>query len=118
MQYYFNFKEFEGYKLIEWLYDNRLLSIKDEIISCKISLSTLKQCNKNDIENLLSEMRSKTCDKIKLRTAILNFIKKMEPNKDEDKKTESFYESKYNEMVQENEDLKQENVKLKQAWFS
>ena len=106
-KYYFNNEEFEGYKLIKWLYDNHLLSIKSKILSCRMSLSMLKQCNKNDIENLLSEMGLKTSDKIKFRNAVFD--------KHDAEKTESFYELKYNEMVQQIEDLKQENTKLKEV---
>ena len=109
IKHYFNNDEFEGYKLIKWLYDNQLLSIKSEILLCKMSLSMLKQCNENDIENLLAEMKLKTSDKIKFRNAVLNF------DKDDSKKTESFYELKYNEMIQQVEDLKQENKKLKKV---
>ena len=68
------------------------------------------KCNKHDIESLLSEMKLKTSDKILFRDAVLNL------NKDDDyKKEQSFYEVKYNEIVQQVEHLKQENTKLKQV---
>ena len=110
VQYDFTNKEFEGYKLIKWLYDNELLSIKREILSCKVSLAKLKQ-----LRNLLSEMGLAT-DTIKFRNAVFNFFK-MECSEDEDKKTESFYELKYNETVEKVEDLEKENFKLKLVKF-
>ena len=109
MKYYSNNKEFEGYKLIEWLYDNQLLSIKSAVFSYKISLSMLTKFN-----NLLSDRGLSSSDKVKFRNAVLSFHK-MEPNEFEDdyRKTQL----KCNEMAQQVEHLKQENKKLKQVEF-
>ena len=88
VEYYFNESDFEGYKLIEWLYDNQLLSIKGEILSSKMSLSMLKQTHG-------------------VSKVTLGY---------EDEKTSS-YESKYNQLVEQVEALKKENGKLKQVTF-
>ena len=53
MQCYFNSQKFEGYKLIKWLYDNQLLSIKKEIFRHQITLDILSKCNKKDLEQLI-----------------------------------------------------------------
>ena len=69
MQSYFNHQEFEGYKLMEWLYDNQLLSIKKEIFSHQISLEILSQCDEEDLGDLLKEMKLKTTTRVRLQKA-------------------------------------------------
>ena len=69
VKYYFNFSEFEGYKLIKWLYDNQLLSIKCEIFLCSISMNVLLDCNDKDCEELVEEMKLSTSMKVKFRNA-------------------------------------------------
>ena len=81
VKYYFTNTKFEGCKLIEWLYNNHLLSIKIETLSCKLSLSTLKQCNKSDIEILLSELRLATSHKSRIsQCSFKSFTKIMKLN--------------------------------------
>ena len=54
IQTYINSEEFEGYKLIKWLYDNQLLSTKREIFANEISLSMLKHCTKSAVSELIA----------------------------------------------------------------
>ena len=51
-------EDFPGFVFMEWLYNNGLLSIKDncKIFSHELSLSVLKQCTKDAIEKMVQEM--------------------------------------------------------------
>ena len=57
VQYYFNIKEFEGYKLIEWLYKNQLLSIKNTIFTNEISMEILSECNEKDFDDFEKHLK-------------------------------------------------------------
>ena len=89
IQYYFNFKEFEGCTLIEWLYDNQLLSIKSKIFSNEISMKILLECKQEDLDALVKEMKLKTTTKIKFRKS----FETLQQQKQEDKNAESTEET-------------------------
>ena len=95
------FQNEEGLELVKWLYDSQLLSIKREIMINNVSLLMLKQCTKNDTENLSREMKLTTATSIKFRTAV------------DELNTDS--NNSNGNLVKQIELLKQENAELKQV---
>ena len=106
------FQNEEAIELMKWLYDNEILSIKREIIMNNVTLSMLKQCRKNDIENLIKEMKLTTATAIEFRSAF-NRIKTGN-NVKIDKKC-NHCNRNYTDLIEENEQLKQEIIQLKQV---
>ena len=71
----------DGLKILQWLFNNDFLTnskIKKEILNEKISLKVLKQCTKEDIEQLITSMKLKTTTRIKFRQAVLNLQQEMQ----------------------------------------
>ena len=90
IKYYLNSKEFEGYKLIKWLYDNQLLSMKKEIFVNDISLLMLKNCIKSAVRELITK-KKKSLIELK-KTQLI----------EEDESKLSFDKSKQSEQLQLN----------------
>ena len=108
------FTKNEGLELMKWLYNCQLLSIKRKILMNNISLSMLKQCTKNDIENLIKEMGLTTASSVKFRVAVdklqTDVIMTDEAKIDSNKS--------YDDLMKEVELLKEENGQLKQVMFT
>ena len=82
---YFDHINLEGYKLIEWLYDNQLLSIKRQMFTSNVTMQMLFECNREDFDQLVKEMKLKTSIKIKFRKAFQNFKKQQQQTSDREK---------------------------------
>ena len=61
---------YPGFRTIEWMYKNRLLSLKGELLQFEVSKETLEYCSEQDIKQLINEMKLTTANRIKFRTAI------------------------------------------------
>ena len=105
-KYYFKMQSFTGYELIEWLYDNQLLSIKREIFTNEISMEMLSKCDDKDLDELLKEMKLKTTTKIKFQEAV-NHLRQQQQAKQEQKDQNEPNESTRNDeqlLIQQQEE--------------
>ena len=126
---YFN-TQFDGYKLIEWLCDHQLLSIKKEIFLRQISLEILSQCNNKDLDDLIKEMKLNTTTRIRLQKAIKTLQPTQPQQEFEDESVESNAESNVKSNVESNlesavqskveskDDQSTSNLALTKFWLS